>query len=255
MKQVKLIAILSILFILFTIFSTNSYAVEGDTFELQLSSSASTLNPGDDFTVNIVLDNINVTGGEQGIGAYQATLTYDSNILELVSVTAASGWEVSENEGNIVANTSNAQVVKQRTNTAVINFKVKANATTGNTTISIGSIRGSSTETISGTGVATTISIRNEINNPTDGNNETGDNNTTGGNNEAGNTNIAGGNNSIGNNAIRNNTSISSNVNTSTTANKSLPKAGFTNMIIIAIVIMMISAIVFFVKCKVLKLK
>lgn len=249
MKGTKLLAILTILFMLLTILSINSYAAEGDTFELQASPSTSTLNPGDDFTVNLVLDNINVTSGDQGIGAYQAKISYDTNVLELVSVTPASGWEVSQNEGNIIANTSNGQVVKQRTNTAVISFKVKDNAIAGNTTISLASVSGSSGETITGTGVAAALSIEQESNN--------GDENQTGGDNQTGNTNTAGANNSTGTNntPTRNNTSIGSNVNTTTTANKVLPKAGFTNLVIVMIAILVIAAVVFLVKYKVLKLK
>lgn len=252
MKVKKLLAILSILLIILAMLSIKSYAAEGDTFELQVNPSTSTLNPGDDFTVNLVLDDINVTSGEQGIGAYQAKMIYDTNILELVSVTSASGWEVSQNEGNIIANTSNGQVVKQRTNTAVVSFKVKDDATGGNTTISLASVSGSSGETITGTGVSTTLFVEQENNNS--------EGNQAGGNNQIGNTNITEENNSIGanntnNTPTRNNTSIGSNVNSSTTANKVLPKAGFTNLVIVMIAILVIVAAVFWVKYKVLKLK
>lgn len=278
MKQIRLLIIISILCMILTLFSTFSYA-EGESFELQLSPSSIDLNPGNTFSVNIVIDNINITSGDQGIGAYQAKIIYDTNVLELINVTAATGWETLENEGNMVANTNDGEVVKERTNTATINFKVKDDATDGNTSISLESIQGSSGyTTIDGTGISTTINIQEESNddnqNTTGGNNTTGNNNTTGGNSTSGNENTAGGNNTTGNNttggnsnvggnnsttsgnssnvnsSIRNNISISSNVGSSTTANKTLPYAGFTSIIAIAITISIISAIIFYIKYK-----
>lgn len=278
MKQIRLLIIISILCMILTLFSTFSYA-EGESFELQLSPSSIDLNPGNTFSVNIVIDNINITSGDQGIGAYQAKIIYDTNVLELINVTAATGWETLENEGNMVANTNDGEVVKERTNTATINFKVKDDAADGNTSISLESIQGSSGyTTIDGTGISTTINIQEESNddnqNTTGGNNTTGNNNTTGGNSTSGNENTAGGNNTTGNNttggnsnvggnnsttsgnssnvnsSIRNNISISSNVGSSTTANKTLPYAGFTSIIAIAITISIISAIIFYIKYK-----
>ena len=251
MKETKILAVLTILFILLTMLSINSYAAEGDTFELQVNASASTLNPGDDFTVNLVLDKINVTSGDQGIGAYQAKLIYDANVLELVSVTSASGWEVSQNEGNIIANTSNGQVVKQRTNTAVISFKLKNDTSVGHTTISLENVTGSSGVTINGIGIKSIISIEQENNSDE---NQTGNTNTSGENNTVGEDTSTGANNT-NSTPTRNNTSIGSNINSSTTANKVLPKAGLTNFVVILIAILIIASIVFLVKYKILKLK
>ncbi len=266
MRRIKLLSIISILCTLFTIFSTTSYA-EGESFELQLDPSSNEVNPGDTFSVDIVLDNINVTTGEQGIGAYSTKIIYDTNVLELVSVVAATEWETSENEGNMLANTKTGEVVKERTNTATINFKVKDDVEIGDTTVSLDTIKGSSGyTTIDGTGISTTINIEeenNNDNNTTGGNNTSGDNNTTGGNNTPGDNNTIGGNDVSGNNsstggissngntAIRNNTRVNgSNVDQSTTANRTLPYAGFTSIIAIAIVISIISAVVFYIKYK-----
>lgn len=251
MKVKKLLAILSILFLILAMLQIKSYAAEGDTFELQVNASASTLNPGDDFTVNLVLDKINVTSGDQGIGAYQAKLIYDTNVLELVSVTSASGWEVSQNEGNIIANTSNGQVVKQRTNTAVISFKLKNDTSVGHTTISLENVTGSSGVTINGIGIKSIISIEQENNSDE---NQTGNTNTSGENNTVGGDTSTGANNT-NSTPTRNNTSIGSNINSSTTANKVLPKAGLTNFVVILIAILIITSIVFLVKYKILKLK
>ena len=271
MKRIKLLAILSILCIILTLFSTNSFAEGEESFDLELEASSITLNPGDTFSVDIIIDNINVTSGDQGIGAYQAKIIYDENVLELVNVTAAFGWEVLENEGNMVANTSTGEVVQERTTTATINFRVKDDAEIGNIVISLESIQGSTGyTTIAGNVITEIVAVEEENNddnnnttgednttgndNTTGGNNSTGNDNTVGGNNSTGNDNTVSGNNTVGGNntntPTRNNTSISSNLDSSTTANKTLPYAGFTSIIAIAIVISIIVAIVFYIKYK-----
>lgn len=239
MKRIKLAAIITILCMVFTMIASKSYAVD-ESFELQLEASSTTLHPGDSFSVNIMIDNMNVTSGDQGIGAYQTKIIYDTNVLELVNVTPATGWEVLENEGNMVANTSNAEVVKERTHTATINFKVLDDVTLGDTTISLESIQGSSgTTTINGTGISQVVSIVEkdiDDNNPPD-DNTTGDENTAGDKNNAG-----------GSNTNKNQIGTSSNITQTTTSNKVLPYTGIRNAIIIAIGIVIVSTVVFFIK-------
>ena len=247
-KAVKKIKIMSIIVIICMILllSTKVYAAE--RFELQISSEASNLNPGDTFTVDIVLDNMNVTSGDQGIGAYSAKITYDTSVLELVSVEQEEGWEVMENENNIVALTSNGEVAKERTKTATGTFKVKDNAKLGETSISLENISGSSGEaTIAGTAVSKVITIEekreeNEENNPSGGDNTIGEGNNVGEENVV--------DNNVGENeiVIRNNTSIPTNVDSTTTAGKELPYTGLRNIAIIGILILIITSIVFYIK-------
>lgn len=253
MKRIKLLAILSILCMILTIFSTSSFAEGEESFDLELEASSITLNPGDTFSVDIIIDNINVTSGDQGIGAYQAKIVYDQKVLELVNVTAAFGWEVLENEGNMVANTSTGEVVQERTTTATINFKVRDDAEIGNTIISLESIQGSSGyTTIDGKVITEIVGVEeeNDNDNTTGDDNTVGGNNTTGDDNTVGGDNTTGGNNSNTNTPTRNNTSISSNIDSRTTANKTLPYTGFTSIIVIAIVISIMVAIVFYIKYK-----
>ena len=250
MKQMKLISIVTFICIILISLTTLTYAVD-ESFELQLNSLTKEVVLGNTFEVDIVLDNMNVTSGDQGIGAYSARITYDTTILELVSVQQATGWEVMENENNLVALTNDGEVVKDRTVTATATFKVMDDAVFGDTTISLENISGSSgVATIAGTPVSKTITIEeknedNEDGNTTGGDNTAGDNNTVGGNNEVGENNVTG-NNII----IRNNTSISSNADSSATANKNLPYAGFTRVAIIGIVILIMASIVFYIKYK-----
>ena len=262
MKRMKLAVIITILSVVFAMIVPKSYAAD-ESFELQLEASSTTLHPGDSFSVNIMIDNMNVTSGDQGIGAYQAKIIYDTNALELVNVTPATGWEILENEGNMVANTSNAEVVKERTHTATINFKVLDDVTLGDTTISLESIQGSSgTTTIDGTGISQVVSIVEkdiDDNNPPDdnttgddntvgGDNTTGDDNTVGGDNTTGDDNTAGDKNNAGGSNTNRNQIGTSNKNQATTSNKVLPYAGIRNAIIIAIGVAIVAAVVFYIK-------
>lgn len=257
MKRIKLAVMITIILVIFAMITPKSYAAD-ESFELQLEASSTTLHPGDSFSVNIMIDNMNITSGDQGIGAYQAKIIYDANALELVGVTAATGWEAFENEGNMVVNTSSGEVVTERTHTATINFKVLDNVSLGDTTISLESIQGSSgTTTIDGTGIAEVVSIEEETtnppiddnnpsddnnnppaddNNPSDNNNPSDDDNTPPADNNGGTTNT----NQIG----------TSNSAQSTTSNKVLPYAGIRNILMIAIGAAIIVAVVFYIKYK-----
>ena len=254
MKPIKLISIIAFICAILISLSTLSYAAD-DSFELQLNALSKEVVLGNTFEVEILLDNMNVTSGDQGIGAYTAKLIYDTEVLELVSVQQQAGWEIMENEGNIVALTTDGEVVKDRTLTAKATFKVKDNAQLGDTEILIESVSGSSgTATIQGTGVSAIVQVIEQSIVPGDDDDE----NTAGGNNTVGDDNTAGENNTTtgdndenkidGNNAIRNNTSIQSNVDSTTTANKVLPYAGFTGMMIVLIVILIVAAIIFYLK-------
>lgn len=242
MKRIKLLTVIAIICIVFAIAIPKTYAA-GESFKLELETSSATLKPGDSFSVNIVIKDINVTSGDQGIGAYQAKIVYDKNVLELVKVTQATGWEVLENEGNIVANTSNAEVVKEKVNTATINFKVLDNAAEGDTTISLESIKGSSgTTTIDGTVVGKKVNIAKkttEEEKPPVDDNKTPENNTI-------NKNQAG----TSSNTNKNQTGTSSNTNKNTVGDKVLPHAGVRNVLVIAISIIIVATLVFYIKYK-----
>ena len=135
------------------LFSTLSKASSSDSFKLSLEPVTNEITPGGTFEVKIFLDEIQVVSGEQGIAGYTAKLDYDENVLSIEKISASSAWEATQNEGAIVANTLDAEVVKERVETAVVTFKVNDNASYGNTTVSIGEIKGTSiAETIDGTG-------------------------------------------------------------------------------------------------------
>lgn len=88
---------------------------------------ANNVNVGDEFTVNMVIDNVNDTEyGVVGLGGY---ITYDSNVLELVSTSQGNSYEVLINKNNnkiIGIDYTMANGIKERTNVYNLTFKAKA---------------------------------------------------------------------------------------------------------------------------------
>ena len=89
MKKIT-ISILLLCIILITCVSkiqAESLIYEGDTFTIRPTPDKTTAKPGDVIIVDLYIDDINVTTGEQGIGSYTAKWEYDSNIFEMGEVT------------------------------------------------------------------------------------------------------------------------------------------------------------------------
>lgn len=246
MKKIKIISILVLLII--TSLTINTYAATEESFELKLETSIGSINPEETFSINIVLDNIKVTTGDLGIGAYSAVIKYDTNILEIVNATAATNWEIMTNEGNIIANTKNAEVVKEKQNTATIEFKVKKTAKLEDTEIKIENIEGSSgLTTINGKGISKKVTIKEkQAEKPNDNNQNTNtpNQNTPNQNTNTPNQNIQGNNNQHQQN-IGENKNISTNTNKKATK---LPYAGVSNILKILLVTVIITTILIYIK-------
>ena len=93
------------------------------------------VNVGDEFTVNMVIDNVNDTEyGVVGLGGY---ITYDTDILELVSTEQGNSYEVLINRNNnkiIGIDYTMENGVKERTNMFKLTFRAKA---AGNSNITL----------------------------------------------------------------------------------------------------------------------
>ena len=179
MKKLKIMLIIVFVILMF---ATVSKASSEDSFKLSLEPSENEVKIGESFDVKIYLDEIQVVSGEQGIAGYTAKIVYDKDLLTLEKVSACNGWEVMENEDNVVVNTSNAEVVKTKAETIIVTFKVNDNVEFGDTNISIEDIKGTSiAETIVGTGTNATIQIiedqgsGGDNQNPDDGDNQNPD--------------------------------------------------------------------------------
>lgn len=82
---------------------------------------------GDEFTVNMVIDNINDTEyGVVGLGGY---ITYNSDVLELIDAKQGNSYEILMNNNNhkiIGIDYTMANGIKERTNVYSLTFKAKA---------------------------------------------------------------------------------------------------------------------------------
>ncbi len=245
------------------VLSSNIYAAN-DSFKTSLTVSKSQLEREDTFTVTMQISDINIESGEKGIGAYTAKLEFDSSVLEFVSSNGIGKWEAPfYQDAYITGNTNDGNVVNTNQSIGTFEFKVKANAKLGDTTIKLVNFSGSTAATdVSAADSSIKITIVAE--NPGDGSGDreggSGDRNTAGGGNTASGGNTAGGGSTAqggqnGNGGNTNQNGNSANTNQSNnTANtpsvngssnsksenlksNTLPKTGTSNPAIIYIII------------------
>lgn len=223
MKMKKIIEMIIVFFAIFggTLFLNNVYAT--DEFELNLETSQDSIKKGETITLNIILDNLNVESGDKGIGAYKATLVYDTNVFSKIQNVSSNDWEISENEGNIVAVKKDGKCVTNKTNTATITLEVNEMAKEGITELYFEKITGSSGETIIGKSKVAQVKITDKV---------IQDNETANKNEPIKTENI-----------INKNVFIDNRI-----ANKKLPKAGIYNYIFIGVAILLIVASISYVK-------
>ena len=85
------------------------------------------VNVGDEFTVNMVIDNVNGTEyGVVGLGGY---ITYNSDVLELVNTEQGNSYEILINRNNnkiIGIDYTMENGIKERTNMFKLTFRAKA---------------------------------------------------------------------------------------------------------------------------------
>ncbi len=93
------------------------------------------VNVGDEFTVNMVIDNVNDTEyGVVGLGGY---ITYDTDVLELVGTEQGNSYEILINRNNnkiIGIDYTMENGIKERTNMFKLTFRAKA---AGNSNITL----------------------------------------------------------------------------------------------------------------------
>ena len=93
------------------------------------------VNVGDEFTVNMVIDNVNDTEyGVVGLGGY---ITYNSDVLELVNTEQGNSYEILINRNNnkiIGIDYTMENGIKERTNMFKLTFRAKA---AGNSNITL----------------------------------------------------------------------------------------------------------------------
>lgn len=259
--------IMSLILIVMLLLTTKVYATN-DSFDVTLKTIDSKVNREDNIIITIGVKNIAIESGEKGIGAYTASIKFDSSVFEYISTSGTDKWEAPfYQDGLIVGNTKDGEVVKTTQDIGTITLKVKKEAKLGDTIIEVNGFSGS---TVESDVVAENVSIKitvvddnnNNNNNNENNNNENNnnDNNNNETNNDSNNSNNDSGNNSNNNSSNNNSSNNNSNImgrpsnnnsKDSTTASGALPKTGKQSIaFMFGIGAVIVCAIFFFVKMK-----
>ena len=237
MKSKKM-SIISVIVMIILIASIGCVNAANHTFTFTVSSEELTAKLGDTITIDLGIADIDQA--TDGINAIQGKVTYDEELFESVDiVSGGSNWSVSFNqeEGNDLKGTfviSNMNSVKNASVVAKLKAKIKSNTTVETGKIYLNDVFSSygieETEKVNKT--VTVDVLKQNVNPPTD-DNEIPTPNTPSGNTQT--------------------PPISNIQKPSNSAQKptaSLPKAGLSSWITIAIVVSIIGAIVGYVKYK-----
>ena len=235
----KVLSILVIFVILISALKINVNAESGCQITLIPQSS---VEPGKEIKIELKLSNITTN---DGIGAYQTTLTYNSDIFSYSSVDGNGTWEKptvnTDTKGiiKLVATTSDGECVKKDDTMAILTFKVNSNTVEGKYEIGLNNTEVSDgNQTLNVQEYKTNIIVKKASENNTDKtddnknsttNNTTDQNNTNNSNNatDKNNTNTSNNatdknNTNTSNNATdKSNTNTSNNVSDKNNTNKS----------------------------------
>lgn len=245
MKKSVKIAVMLIIGIMI-ICSSKVNAASSDSYKAGISVNKTTIAQGDNIEVVISLKDLNITTGDKGLGAYQATLEYDKSIFEYVGIKGLNSWDTPiYNDGTFATTTSTGEAIKKAEEVAKITLKAKTNLTQGETTIKLTNITASTgTNTVATANVSKTITVQQTQTGSTNGeNNSTGKNDGNSNGTSVGTTSKSTGT-STGTTSKSTDTSTSSsaksnksNATKDTTAqNKILPKTGKSHIIGISII-------------------
>lgn len=246
MKKTKVSIIIVTIIFFINIISIKSYASEKANAVINITSNTQKIE-NNQSTIEVMislgaLENLNSTNGKLVLG-YEATLDYDSNIIESATIEGLNGWSAiyEASTKKIVGDTTDA---KANTNTAKIVLKLKENIPDGTSgKISIKKLL--LTDGTNDFSFNKDITIEKKIIETTD-NQTNSQSNTTNTANTA-NTQTANTNTTSGNNTTKVNSA------TNTTAITKLPAAGLNNVIILAIGIVIVAAIIFKFKSRKIK--
>lgn len=254
MKKTKASIIIMILTIVafMNIISIKSYAAEKANAVINITSNTQKIESKQstiEVTISLrTLENLNLTNGKLVLG-YEATLDYDSNIIESATVEGLNGWTVvyEASTKKIVGDTVDA---KANTDTAKIVLKLKnniPNGTSGKISVKNLLLTDGTNETTYNKTFSITLEKKNNENTENKTNTPTSTTNTNTSTNKS-NTQTSNNSATSGNNTNKSNSSLTAN-----TAITKLPAAGLNNVIILAIVIVFIAAIIFKFKSRKIK--
>ena len=137
MKKISISILTAILIICCT-----TIVKAADTFGIKFETNTTNVNKGNTVTLDFYVDNISVNSEGKGIAGIQGVLDFDTKKFEFLSLEAVSGWDGSYNEGAFMIDNKSNKTVSSKTLIAKINLKVIGNANSGETTVKIRDITG-----------------------------------------------------------------------------------------------------------------
>lgn len=130
-----------------------------DSFKLYFTEAATT-SDNSQISLNVNVEDINISSGDKGIGILSFELEYDSNALQKTSVYSTGVQStIKENNNKYMLIVSNGNIITSDSSLLTINFIKKEDFTGTETTVSLKSIKGSSGNTVSATDISTEISF------------------------------------------------------------------------------------------------
>ena len=214
-------------------------------------STQNEIEPG-----KILIVTLPVTGDGDGVNGLQGTLKYDSNVLELVDKSTISGWTITgynPSTGIFLAEVSNvadqSTFITNKKDLITFKFKVKDNATVGETKIDVTNMVASGANSLQNTSVSKTVNIvgATNSNSNSNSNTENSSNNNTN-NNSSSNNNSSNNSNNSSNSGSTNNSSNKANADKSTIATKAIPYAGKEDLLVKLMIVLGVLSIFFYIK-------
>ena len=115
---------------------------DNSKYEVNLKSSSANLKQGDEVTLSIMLENINIDEGKGGVAGVEGTLSYDENVFE-IDKFEGSNWELMANGKTFLANSKDGNTTTNALEIGKVTLKVKDDASDGTTVVNISGITGS----------------------------------------------------------------------------------------------------------------
>lgn len=242
----------------------NVYAIS--TFEMSLGSSKSELNKGEEFTVDVKISNIQM---DKGIVAIGGKIEYDRDSLELVRLEGQDKWarpSYNDDNGKFATDRDDYGTSDEVIFKIIFNVKEQSKE---NLTITVSELAGSNgKDEVKPNSISTNVKVKNGTSNPGDDkpNTNTSVNNTTTNtsNNNVVNNSSNDKNTTTSNNNKNSNGTVASNTNTNVkvTTNTSdnikegvLPKAGSNAIVFGIIAVLIIVAIVLYIRIRIINSK
>lgn len=210
-----------------------AYAVD-NTCKLNINSSATEIKRGETLTLNLKVSDINMSDGENMLVGIEGTIDYDTEIFKDVKISSTKLTETTLNENIFIANSSDmVSGVKDGENIITLTLTVKENATIGKTTIKISNVTVANVNAVAVNDLTSSIEVgiteSQADNNTDDEKNETTDNEV------------------VNNDVVTNKTTTASSNENKT---QKYPYTGINKLIVVAIIIVLISLLIFYIKYK-----